>query len=220
MPMNGGRIAILEDHALLRSSLAAILSEAGFTVVCNCAEPEEFLRGVANEHPAVAIIDLGLHGKSGECPDEGLATLRELRRRDPLVSALVFSGCTLPSIVEECFREGAAGYLEKLTSSSTDVIEAVSALLEGRQIPAAKAITPSPSRSEGPGPLARLSAREREVLEFVSSGLDNLKIAALLGIAERTVKAHVSALYRKLEAENRTQLALTGLKGGITPREE
>jgi DNA-binding CsgD family transcriptional regulator len=67
------------------------------------------------------------------------------------------------------------------------------------------------------GPLAHLSAREHEVLRYVAGGADNLKIAACLGITERTVRAHVSALYRKLGGENRAQLALRGRELGARP---
>lgn len=63
--------------------------------------------------------------------------------------------------------------------------------------------------------LARVSAREREVLGHLSAGSDNLKIAAHLGISERTVKAHISALFKKLEVENRTQLAILALDLGL-----
>jgi DNA-binding NarL/FixJ family response regulator len=60
-----------------------------------------------------------------------------------------------------------------------------------------------------------LSPREREVLILIAAGMDNLKIAAHLNITERTVKAHVTALYRKLQQENRTQLALWAIARGL-----
>lgn len=69
--------------------------------------------------------------------------------------------------------------------------------------------------------LVQLTPRERQVLSCIAAGHDNLKIGALLGIAERTVKAHVAALYRKLGAENRVQLALVARKAAVgTPEFE
>jgi DNA-binding NarL/FixJ family response regulator len=65
--------------------------------------------------------------------------------------------------------------------------------------------------------LSALTQREREVLAYVAGGADNLKIAAHLQIAERTVKSHVTQLYRKLGAENRTQLALRACHLGVRP---
>ena len=62
-----------------------------------------------------------------------------------------------------------------------------------------------------------LSARERQVLTYLSAGADNLKISICLKISERTVKAHVSSLYRKLGQENRTQLALLARQLGVRP---
>jgi DNA-binding CsgD family transcriptional regulator len=74
--------------------------------------------------------------------------------------------------------------------------------------------TPAPS-AELRNQLARLTPRQREVLAHVGEGHDNLKIAALLGVTEYTVKAHLSALYHKLEVENRVELALLGRRAGL-----
>ena len=63
--------------------------------------------------------------------------------------------------------------------------------------------------------LHRLTAREREVLGFIASGADNLKIAVCLGITERTVKAHITSIYRKLDVENRTQMAMLACQLGV-----
>jgi DNA-binding NarL/FixJ family response regulator len=117
-------------------------------------------------------------------------------------------------------EEGAAGYLHKLSANGDGVLAAVRAVATGsRFFPAAVAgdhlLEPAPARSGGP--LSRLTAREREVLTFVAGGADNLKIASFLQITERTVKAHVSSLYRKLGSENRTQLALLARQLGIRP---
>ena len=79
----------------------------------------------------------------------------------------------------------------------------------------------SPERSPAPAKLrSKLSPRELEVLAYVSAGYDNLKISAHLGICERTVKAHMSALYRKLNVENRAQAIVQALKRGIVSLDE
>jgi DNA-binding NarL/FixJ family response regulator len=76
-----------------------------------------------------------------------------------------------------------------------------------------------PSTTQYPT-LARLTSRERQVLRFVVAGADNLKIAAHLSIRERTVKAHVSNLFRKLDCENRVQLAMRASRLGVEPASE
>ena len=79
-------------------------------------------------------------------------------------------------------------------------------------------LRPEPQPASGPAPLlARLSLRERQVLSLIGAGADNLKIAAQLDISERTVKAHVTGLYRKTQVENRTQLAILAREVGLRP---
>lgn len=219
----GGRVVILEDQPLMGQSLSDILQGAGFAVAGIYCEPDLFLSRLPVDLPAVAIIDLGLNGGHRSIVPDGMATLRELRNRYPDVKPLVFSGATERATVDRCYQEGAAGYLDKLSTEGEALISAVRAVLRGERLfPMNLLDSPlSVAESKPTCPvLDLLSVREREVLSYVAAGADNLKIATFLQVSERTVKAHVSALYRKLEAENRTQLALTGLKGGITPREE
>jgi two-component system, NarL family, nitrate/nitrite response regulator NarL len=102
------------------------------------------------------------------------------------------------------------------------VVTAVKALARGERLLPAELnpFTQPPQLPSSRGPsLGILSDREREVLAYVAGGVDNLKIAAMLGISERTVKAHVSSLYRKLGSENRTQLALLARELGVRPPE-
>jgi DNA-binding NarL/FixJ family response regulator len=106
------------------------------------------------------------------------------------------------------FALGAGRLLDARTDHLETLVRAVTELDRTRQVPVVAFGTPAVH----PAPL---SPRQREVLGCVCAGHDNLKIAALLGIRERTVKAHVSALYQKLGMENRTQLALRGLEFGL-----
>ena len=214
------RVTILEDQLLLRESLRQVLEDGGLDVVGQYGDPSEFLARVAVDAPRVAIIDLGLVGPGGSDLADGLSVIRELRVRHLDVQSLVFSGHAEPETVARCFQEGAAGFLDKLSADGPALVNAVQAVARGERLfPVQMFGTPvraQPIDSASPL-LQALSPREREVLGHVAAGADNLKIATLLNISERTVKAHVASLYRKLPAENRTRLALCALQLGIRP---
>ena len=206
----------------MRDSLAALFKRAGFLVVGKFADPSAFFARVREQQPHVAVIDLDLRDPSGRHTRDGLSVLREMRDLHPGIHLLVYTGNASPDVIRSCYREGASGYLDKL-SDSENVITAVKAVAAGERFFPIQAMRPNEAAPNGNAQteqgslLSLLSAREREVLSYVSAGADNLKIATMLQIGERTVKAHVSSLYRKLGPENRTQLALAGLQLGIRP---
>lgn len=220
------RVAILEDQRVLRDSLAEVLEETGIRVVVSSGDPELFFARLEAERPSVAIVDLTLESEDGLTVADGLQVIEEVQRWHPEVRTLVLSASRDPEVVERCIALGAAGYLHKLTADCTAVIEAVKAAARGeRMIPfnfmrRAAPETDATMARDSHGPrnlLSTLTAREREVLAYVAGGADNLKIATHLLITERTVKAHVSSLYRKLGPENRAQLALLARQLGVRP---
>lgn len=213
------RVAVLEDESLMRETLVLLLEGAGFQVVGQYSDPATFLARLPVDQPAVAILDVA-DVPGGGPQDGGVSFIRDTHRRYPDVQLLVFSGCTDPEIVERCYREGAAGYLNKHSARREAVLRAVEAVAQGERIfPVHLVESPFRPAAREPEPpaLQAVSAREREVLTYVAAGADNLKIATILQISERTVKAHVSSLYRKLGSENRTQLALAALQLGVRP---
>lgn len=212
------QVAILEDHRVMRESLTGVLEASGFQITCRTGDPEEFLASIADHPPQVAIIDLTLESDDGSEALDGISVLAEIREYHPDVRTLVLSATRAVEIVERCYREGACGYLYKLSASVDSVRAAVLAVAEGKRLFPFQVLEnnlkvgPTPS---SPNRLANLTAREREVLSHVAGGADNLKIATLLKITERTVKAHVSSLYRKLGPENRVELALLARHLGV-----
>jgi DNA-binding NarL/FixJ family response regulator len=152
---------------------------------------------------------------------EEISILREARQFHPDISLLVISSNTEPSAVQRCFDAGATGYLDKFSTGCDSVVNAVKAVARGDRVfpPDILGSLLHASAQSDPGvpKLASLSARERQVLGYLAGGADNLKISICLKISERTVKAHVSSLYRKLGQENRTQLALYARQLGVRP---
>ena len=218
-------VAILEDERLSREILGRFLEGLGMQVVVSSGEPDDFLAQMRGQSPAVALLDVTLSSTDGFNLRDGVSVLRELRQTHPETRTLVLSAASSAEVVERCFREGASGYLWKMTSDCDAIVQGIETVLRGERL-----FPPKSMRAGGPNvhvgatatsdtpPLTDfLTPREREVLTYLAAGADNLKIAAHLHIAERTVKAHLTGLYRKSGCENRTQLALLARHLGIKP---
>lgn len=217
------RVALLEDQQVFRESLVLVLENAGMEVVARCSQTPPFLARVRERSPHVAVLDLRLDPGERDGADTGLTALRCLHDFYPAVKPLVLSSHHEPEVVERCLHAGAAGYLWKHNVGCAEVVEAVTRVARGeRLMPSGLAWAPSPQglppREEvafGGVELGLLTPREREVLGYVAAGADNLKIAACLDITERTVKAHITSIYKKLGSENRTQLAVLACQLGV-----
>jgi len=211
------RVALLEDQRLMRESMAELLTTAGLKIVLSAGDPSTFLTRIHQNPPDVAVIDLTLESEDGLTVTDGVTVLRELRQWHPDIRALVLSGNRDPQVIERCYVEGAAGYLYKLSADPESLIAAIRAVARGERLVPLQLAHTAGGRVEANSNLLHLTSREREVLGYIAGGADNLKIATFLKISERTVKAHVSSLYRKLGPENRAQLALLARQMGVRP---
>jgi two-component system, NarL family, nitrate/nitrite response regulator NarL len=210
------RVAILEDQRMVRESVAELLVREGVEVVASCATPAEFLHALERAEVDVALLDLNLQ----RVPDAGLTVARELRERRPSVAVVMVTGTCDAELASRCAQLGISGFVDKGSAGTSAVLDVVRAAARGeRLLPADVALDFSapPTAARGPSVLDRLTSREIEVLRFVSTGADNLKIAANLNITERTVRAHVSNLYRKLGCENRAEMAVFARGLGMRP---
>jgi DNA-binding NarL/FixJ family response regulator len=214
------RIAILEDQRFILDMLAELLRERGVEVIATASDPAQFLSRIGGQEVDIALIDLGLNGAVGPYDGGGFELLRELRQYHPHVRPIVISGHQEPGLVEQCLREGAWGFIDKQGGSLVSTVDLIQAVASGKRLFTENMLSAAPERREsgsGGSLLDGLTVREREVLAYLSAGADNLKIASHLKISERTVKAHVSNLYRKLGPENRAQLALLARQLGLHP---
>lgn len=212
------QIGILEDQQLFREGLVALFASAGHEVTVQSPDVEGFLAQVQETAPDVAVVDLVLERPDSREVDDGLRLVALLRERHPQTRVLVLSGQREPALMERCFQAGASGFVSKLNVSSAGLVAAVEQVARGEWIVPTELISPvraAQEASERTSPLERLTLREREVLSLVASGADNLQISARLGITERTVKAHVSNLYRKLGVQNRVEMAMLGFQSGL-----
>ena len=204
------RVSLLDGQLLRADALARVLTDSGYTVVGRHTRTDSFLSGLSQEQPQIACVDVSLD-------DDGVGALAEARQFHPNLHVLALGDG--PGALDRCIAAGAAAYLDARTSVCNDVLHTLELLARGERAVSAQMlstvfqVTRAPEHEQ----LRPLSARERQVLSWVSAGADNGDIAASLQITERTVKAHVSSLYRKLRQENRTQLALLARQLGIRP---
>lgn len=195
---------------MLRESVSHALSQANFEVVAEDGDVPEFLNHLEDRFPSIGLVDVS------DVPG-GVKILQLARQRSPSTRLVALVLDLEPGIVQSAIDAGVAGVFSVASGHLGTLIEALHGVASGERLfPASAFDETTPPRPASPM-RPHVSSRERQVLSCISAGYDNLKIAAHLGICERTVKAHVSALYRKLGAENRTQLALAGLSQGLVP---
>jgi DNA-binding NarL/FixJ family response regulator len=191
------RVAIVDDHPVVREGLAAALSNRGFELGGAFGSAEELLRG--RFEADVVLLDLELPGMSGV---EAVAKIGK--------PVLVLTAYANDEQIDAVLRAGARGFL--LKGAAVDEIErAIRAVAAGQTYLDPKVASRVIALSGAP----RLSEREREVLRHVAAGRSNKEIATALAIAERTVKFHVTAIFNKLGAENRAQAVAIAIERGL-----
>jgi DNA-binding NarL/FixJ family response regulator len=207
------RVAVVDDHPVFRLGMAGLLdSLPGITVVGQAADAAQAL-ALPLEDVDVVLMDLHL----GE--DSGIETTREIVRRDPDARVLVVTMREDDDAVASCMRVGARGYL--LKGASPDEVErAVRAVANGEVIlgsaVAARAVAALTSgRSAVRVPFPELTDREREVLDLVARGHDNLTIARRLVLSPKTVRNVVSNVLTKLAVRDRAAAIVRAREEGL-----
>ncbi len=203
------RVALLDQLTFLRESMTHVLEANGCRVVLSASSVEQCIQHLEQARPAILVADL----TSGAWP-----VLDHVRRWYGDTKIVALTDGADPAARERCEQSGVWACLDKGSMSSQLLVQAVLAAANGRRD--VSSLLPSQPPPERPVALGLLTSRELEVLRCIAVGADNLKIAALLGITERTVRAHVSSLYKKLGPENRAQLALLARKLGVAPAAE
>jgi two-component system, NarL family, nitrate/nitrite response regulator NarL len=215
------RIGILEGQSILRNALSTVLSSKGY-VVSASETAQRFLMDIRSRPVNAAVIDLHLSDAEADGQAQGWMAVRELAHWFPETSVILLADSLNADVEARAQREGVALCLQKSVVDCAALEQAILSCVKGeRWAPVTSSSPLQIDRREeldaAAAPLRELTQREREVLSYVAGGFDNLKIAATLNIRERTVRAHVSSLYRKMAVENRTQLALSARRCGIRP---
>jgi DNA-binding NarL/FixJ family response regulator len=202
------KLLVVDDHPVFRDGMAALLKQAGEnTVVLQAPECATAL-DVANANPDIdaVFVDLQMPGMTGDM------AVREFGKLRPELPVIVLSSSENPSDVRRALNAGALGYIPKSANPQT-LLSALKLVLTGNiYVPPllARAVEPTAnddSHSHTPAPLEQLTERQVDVLKQLCTGLSNKEISSRLGIAEKTVKAHVAAIFKTLNVVNRTQAA-------------
>ncbi|WP_174187093.1 response regulator transcription factor [Nocardia barduliensis] len=215
---DGLRIVIAEDSAILRDGLAGLLIERGHEVVAMVGDATTLADVVGTHHPDVAVVDVRM---PPSYTDEGLLAAIELRRKYPLTGVLVFSQWVETRYATELLAGGAGGVgylLKDRVADVRDFVDALHRVATGGTALDPEVVSQLMGASRQQDSLARLTPREREVLELMAQGLSNNAIAAALTVTERAVEKHIGNIFLKLdlppsEAHHRRVLAVLRLKG-------
>jgi len=217
------RVLIVDDHAIVRKGIRALLSEAsGFEVVGEADNGQAALLCVEETCPDVILMDLLMPGM------DGIEATRQIISQQPGARILVLTSFAADNKVFPAIKAGASGYLLK-DSTPEELVRAIRQVHRGepslhptiaRKL--LQEIARPGGRGEVPSPLPApeaLTAREMTVLRLLAQGLSNQEIANRTAISEPTVRAHVSRILGKLHLASRTQAALYAAREGLTGEE-
>jgi DNA-binding NarL/FixJ family response regulator len=191
---------------LTRKGIVRLLGEAGVDVVAEADDAAGLLRHVSQDRPDVAIVDIRMPPTH---TDEGLVAAREIRANHPDVGVLVLSQYVEPSYAMRLIEDHPEriGYLLKERVFDIAIlVDALRRIVDGETVIDPTIVSRLVGRRRREDPLAELTGREREVLGLVAEGMSNHAIAARLVVTERTVEAHITQIFQKLQlAESRDQ---------------
>ncbi|GAA4663520.1 response regulator transcription factor [Kineococcus glutinatus] len=208
------RVALVDDEPLIRSGLAAVIgAEPDLLVVGQADDGAEVLDLVARTSPDVVLMDVRMPGL------DGIAATRALVRAGSAARVLVLTTFSNDEHVLDALAAGADGFLLKRCSPE-EVLHGIRTVARGESLlfpGAVRELARRHVRAAGAQvpELARLTAREREVLRLVAAGLSNAEIAAELVLGVETVRTHVAAVLAKTGARDRTQAVVLAYRSGF-----
>ena len=195
------RVAIVDDHMVVRSGLQGLLdAEDDIEVVGTAADGADAV-GLLEHSPDVVLMDLSMPGV------DGIEATRLVLAESPGTHVVVLTSFVDRQRIMAALEAGAVGYILK-DADAGDVSAAVRAAAAGGSPLDPKVARVVLDESRRPQPATDLSPRELEVLELVEQGMANKQIARRLGIAERTVKAHLTNVFQAIGVTDRTAAAL------------
>jgi two-component system, NarL family, nitrate/nitrite response regulator NarL len=210
------KLLIVDDHPVVREGLAALLRQLATDVIVLLAEGGSQGLDLTNKHPDLdlVILDLSMPG------NDGFAMLQEFGRAQPQLPVVVVSSSEDPRDVRRALASGALGYIPKSAPPRT-MLAAVQFVLDGNvYVPTLLAENPAAMQDEAVDDSARrpgvsLTGRQMDVLRLLREGRSNKEIGRTLGLSEKTIKVHVTALFRALNVANRIQAVAMADKVGV-----
>ncbi|WP_230939737.1 response regulator [Burkholderia territorii] len=208
------KILIVDDHPVLRDGVATLLRQDHCGMVDIQASNADDAMRLLEQHSDldVIVLDLKMSGMDGFAAIAAIAQVR------PELPIIVLSSSEDPHDVRAAFTHGALGYIPKSATAHT-LLSAIKMVMNGEHyvppllLEAQSAHRDPPPAHEPDGP--RLTLRQLDVLRLIAEGVPNKLIADRLGLSEKTVKAHITAIFKALHVRNRTQAAAAGQRLGL-----
>lgn len=211
--MSAIRVMIADDHSLIREGLRQLLEfDGSIKVVGEAANGVECLENLEKYDPEVLLLDINMPEMNG------IEVLKKMKENQSAVKVLILTVHNELEYLMNAVDIGVEGYIMK-DSESAELKKAIRAVRDGENyiqpslIPALN--NQLMNRDVDKDKVASLTNRELEVLVQVANGMFNKKIATNLNISERTVKNHISNIFKKIEVSDRTQAAVFAIKNNI-----
>jgi DNA-binding NarL/FixJ family response regulator len=203
------RVAVVDDHAIVRNGLVQLLSaDAELEVVGAVGDGGAGVLLCAAKRPDVVLMDLSMPGM------DGVEATRRIIEASPGVQVVVLTSFVDRERVLATIDAGAIGYLLK-DAEPDELLRGVHAAARGESPLDPRAARTMLGVQQATGPLEELTEREREVLSLVAEGLPNKQIGRRLGISEKTVKAHLTHVFRTIGVDDRIQAGLWARRQGL-----
>ena len=193
------RIVVADDVMLTREGIVRLLQDAGIEVVGEAEDAEALIREVDRTRPDVALVDIRMPPTH---TDEGLVAAQAIRAKHPDVGVLVLSQYVEPSYALRLIQdhpEGVGYLLKERVFDIATVVDALRRIVDGETVIDPTIVSRLVGRRRREDPLSQLTDREREVLGLVAEGMSNRAIATRLFVTERTVEAHITQIFMKLQ---------------------
>ena len=207
------KVMLTDDHALMRDGIKHLLEfDGSIEVIEEASDGIECLQKLEKIHPDILLLDINMPEMNG------IEVLEELKRREDPLKVLILTVHSEVEYLVKAVDIGANGYILK-DSGSSELKQAINVIMSGESY-----IQPSLlpalnsrliNRDVDQDKLQTLTKRELEILTQVAGGMFNKEIAVNLNISERTVKNHISNIFRKIDVSDRTQAAVFAIRNNI-----
>ncbi len=212
------QILLADDHPLFREGVKPVLQKLNDHIEILEAVDYPSAYAITTQHSAIdlALLDLNMPGGTG------IDGITQFRRRFPDIPLIVLSAADRPDEVRQVLAAGAMGYISKAAAPAV-IVSAIHLVMAGGvyappDLLSPRMTTPAlpthPASPSGPR-LSSLTERQLEVLRLMGQGMSNRQIAETLHLTEGTVKIHVTAVLRALDAGNRTEAVLVAQRAGL-----
>jgi DNA-binding NarL/FixJ family response regulator len=200
------RVLIADDHRLIAEGLKRSLADTGeFEVVGEASNGSQIMPLVRRTHPDIVLLDLRMPGM------DGLTALEQIKREHPDIKVVILSASNDQAVIQSALARGASAYILK----SVDPVDLAATLRQALKAnvfhPVGEPTSDEPTAASQLG----LTSREVSILKALARGLSNQAIGKELFVAEQTVKFHLTNIYRKLDAANRTEAVRIAYQRGI-----